>query len=142
MQKDTGVVSRIPPEAVPAIRLMMGKLTPLAVAALVNNLVSEKTSPAEKRKAAELILAYGWGRPVNVTVIDDKAPSHVIIDQTLQNQISDTFNRIDKFLTQKPNLTPEVAAALSPLKELTDALELPDTEVAIDFEIPETTQKP
>ena len=117
------VVSKLPPEAVPAIRLVMGKLTPLAVTTLVKNILSDDTSPSEKRKAAELILAYGWGRPVNTTVIDEKAPTHLILDANLQKQISTTFSRIDKYINQNRPTPTDVAKILDPILELSDMLD-------------------
>ena len=105
------------PNDIPAMRRMAIKLTPLAIAALVQNLVDPHISPSEKRKSAELILAYGWGRPVPVSSLDDKASTRIIIDVETQEKISKTFDRINEAIATN-KVSPETQSILQPLLEL------------------------
>jgi len=125
MTSKDGTLTRLDPESISEIRRICLKLTPLAVGALVNNLVSPATSPTEKRKSAELILGYGYGRPVQTTVIEEKAPTHLIIDQQIQDRISDTFERIDKYLGKQAlnNMSDSVKEAMEPIVEIQAMLE-------------------
>lgn len=109
-----GVITR---EEIPAIRRIAAKLTPLAISALVANLVSQATSPTEKRKSAELILAYGWGRPINTTALEPRGGDKIIIDQQLQERIADTFTRIDTFLANT-QINDDTKKILDPILEL------------------------
>lgn len=123
--KSNGTLTRLDSESISEIRRICLKLTPLAIGALVNNLVSPATSQTEKRKSAELILGYGWGRPVNTTVIEEKAPTHLIIDQQIQDRIEDTFDRIDKYLGKHitENMSEATKTALEPIVEIQAMLE-------------------
>lgn len=123
-KQDTSI-TRLDPEAVSEIRRICLKLTPLAVGALVSNLVSPAISGTEKRKSAELILAYGYGRPVQTTVIEEKAPTHLIIDQQIQDKISDTFKRIDIYLGKhsSESMSEGTKQILEPIVEIQAMLE-------------------
>ena len=111
-------VERIENE-IPAIRRIAVKLTPLAIAALVQNLVDPHISPSEKRKTAELLLAYGWGRPVPVDRLEEKAASRVVIDAETSAKIAVTFDRINAAIANA-RISPETEAVLKPLLELED----------------------
>ena len=106
-------------EDIPAIRRIAVKLTPLAIAALVQNLVDPHISPSEKRKTAELLLAYGWGRPVPVTHLEDKAASRLVIDAETSAKIAITFDRINLAISNA-KISPETQDILAPLLELED----------------------
>ncbi len=120
MNRNDITVTRLDPEAISEIRRICLKLTPLAVGTLVNNLVSVGTSPTEKRKTAELILSYGFGRPIQTTVIEERAPTHLIIDQQVQERITNTFERIDRYLGKHvtENMSEGTRAILEPLVEI------------------------
>lgn len=118
MNENSPVVSKIED---PAIKRIALHLTPIAVAALVQNIISPATSPAEKRKCAQLILAYGWGHPSTMPTPDLKDPRGIMLDSELQGKINLTFERINGMLAQN-QITTATKAIVDPLLELENLL--------------------
>lgn len=118
---DKTIIPEILDDVSPIRRITM-KLTPIAVAALVQNIVTPGTSPAEKRRCAELILAYAFGRPSTAPTIKDDETIRIVVDETVKAKIVETFDRVNQLLTQQ-QVSPDTKAIVEPILELEQLFE-------------------
>lgn len=86
------------PKDVSLIKRAAMSLTPLAIECLKEIMEGHAFSPSARLKAAEITLAYGWGKPVSTNEVIVRETTRVVVDDDTAQKITDTAKRVRNIL--------------------------------------------